>query len=152
MDAPIVIAREAPDQPSVAAMLAEADAFFISLYPVEECHLLDVARLSADDVQFFVARVDGDPVGFCALVDHGDWGEVKRMYTAPVVRGRGVGRRLLETVEQAARAGRLPVLRLETGDKLEAAITMYETAGYRRRGVFGGYPDLVDSIYFEKAL
>ncbi len=146
------IARELPDQPEVVALLAEADAFYDKHYPPELQNLLDVSSLEAPNVHFFVARLDGAAAGFGAVVDHGDWGEVKRMYTAEAVRGMGFGRLILEALEEAGRALRLPVLRLETGYKQTAAIALYENAGYHRRGAFSHYPDIVESLFFEKLL
>ena len=41
--------------------------------------------------------------------------EVKRMYTLPETRGQGVGRQLLDAIEQLARDKGIAVLKLETG-------------------------------------
>ena len=46
----------------------------------------------------------------------------------------------------AALAEGLPMLRLETGDKLAAAVSLYEDSGFTRRPPFGAYEDSPSSI------
>jgi putative acetyltransferase len=77
--------------------------------------------------------------------------EVKSMFVVPAARGRGVGRLVLEAIEAAVR-GRVSALRLETGVKQLAAIRLYETAGFRRRGPFDSYTDDPLSVFMEKPL
>jgi GNAT superfamily N-acetyltransferase len=91
--------------------------------------------------RFFVACA-GDRLVACAgWRAHGDDAELKRMYTAPAARGRGLARRMLATIEESARAdGRKRVI-LETGDRQPEAIGLYESAGYRRIDDFGFYKD-----------
>jgi putative acetyltransferase len=73
------------------------------------------------------------------------------MFVVPEARGRGIGRAILETIEAALR-GRVTTLRLETGIKQDAAIRLYENAGFRRRGPFGSYRDDPLSVFMEKPL
>ena len=46
----------------------------------------------------------------------------------------------------------LPVLRLETGTLLEAAIALYTAQGYRRCGAFGDYAVNGTSVFMEKPI
>ena len=48
--------------------------------------------------------------------------------------------------------GRVTTLRLETGIKQDAAIRLYESAGFHRRGPFGSYRDDPLSVFMEKPL
>ncbi len=57
-------------------------------------------------------------------------GEIKRMYVTPSWRGRGVARRLLGALEDAARSLGLDRVRLDTGSRQPEARRLYETAGY----------------------
>jgi GNAT superfamily N-acetyltransferase len=101
---------------------------------------------------FFVAD-DGDRLVACAgWRRHGDDAELKRMYTAPAARGRGLGRRMLATIEESARAAGCHRLILETGDRQPEAIALYEAAGYVRIPDFGYYKDYPDVLSFAKAL
>src|SRR3546814_9790787 len=54
---------------------------------------------------FLVARIDGEPAGCGALKPLGDGtatGEIKRMYTVPDARRRGVSRAILLRLEEIA--------------------------------------------------
>jgi GNAT superfamily N-acetyltransferase len=85
------------------------------------------------DGVFFIALTDGEAVGCGALRRWGPgMGEIKRMYVDPAVRGRGVGRAILEELEMAARQRAYRILRLETGTPQPEAIRLYEAAGYAR--------------------
>jgi putative acetyltransferase len=75
--------------------------------------------------EFFVAEEDGAVVGFAELGQ--DSGEVQGLYVSPDVGGRGVGRELLRTLEERARAFGLASLRLTSSLN---AVTFYERAGF----------------------
>jgi GNAT superfamily N-acetyltransferase len=102
---------------------------------------------------FLVARIDGVPVG-CGGVRRLDatTGEVKRMYTAPEGRRRGVGRTVLAELERWARDAGLTELRLETGVPQPEAIALYEGAGYRRIAGYGHYRGAPGNVCFAKEL
>jgi len=148
----IEIRREDPDQPDIVALLQAADDWYATLYPPESNHLLDVSTLQQSDIIFLVAREDGVLQGFGAVADRGTYAEIKRMYLAPVARGRKLGRRILDMLEaQAVRNGRT-CFRLETGIHQPEAIGLYRSAGYREIGPFGSYgPDPL-SLFMEKQL
>ena len=101
---------------------------------------------------FFVAY-DGDRlVGCGGWRAHGDDAELKRMYTAPVARGRGLARRMLATIEESARAAGFKRLILETGDRQPEAIGLYESAGYERIEDFGFYKDHEGVLSYARTL
>jgi GNAT superfamily N-acetyltransferase len=80
---------------------------------------------------FLVGYLDGRPVAGGGVKDLGDGiGEIKRMYVAPDVRGRGLARRLLLALEDAARRRGHGRVRLDTGPKQPEARQLYESAGY----------------------
>jgi DNA-binding MarR family transcriptional regulator/GNAT superfamily N-acetyltransferase len=98
-----------------------------------------------------LARLHGEPVGCAALKVHGqEPAEVKRMWVADCVRGLGVGRRLLEAVEEHALASGVRTLRLETNRALPEAIALYRSAGYREVPAFDDEP--YADHWFEKKL
>lgn len=76
--------------------------------------------------------------------------EIKRMYVVPPARGRGVGRVLLEALEDAARKLGYRKVRLDTGPRQPRAERMYRLAGYRPIGNFNANP--VASFFGEKPL
>lgn len=76
--------------------------------------------------EFFVAEEGGVVVGFGELGQ--DDGEIQGLYVSPDVAGRGVGRRLLSTLEERARAHGLESLRLTSSLN---AVAFYERAGFK---------------------
>jgi putative acetyltransferase len=149
----VIIQIEDPDQPALRAMLADGDALYGALYPAEENHLLDIAALRLPSVAFHVARIASRIAGFGAVVAQPDgWAEIKRMYVDPALRGQGVGRLLLEALEGHARQAGISVLRLETGIKQPAALSLYRAAGFMPRGPFGVYVANGSSLFLEKTL
>jgi putative acetyltransferase len=79
-----------------------------------------------DRYEFFVAEEDGVVVGFGELGQEA--GVIQGLYVSPSVKGRGVGRDLLRTLEERARAYGLKWLRLTSSLN---AVTFYERAGFR---------------------
>ncbi len=57
-------------------------------------------------------------------------GEIKRMFVAPACRGRGIGRRLLLTLEGEAVERGCTRVRLDTGSRQRAALALYRSSGY----------------------
>ncbi|WP_229076689.1 GNAT family N-acetyltransferase [Actinoplanes sp. DH11] len=92
------------------------------------------------DGAFLVAELDGSIIGSAGWRRHGTAdAELKRMFTLPAARGRGVARRMLAAIEDSARSAGCTRLILETGDKQPEAIALYESAGYVRIEDFGFY-------------
>lgn len=137
------IALERPDQPAVAALIDELDAYQKPLYPPESHHGIDMDALLQPNVLFAVLReANGEAIGCGAVVLGADFCELKRMYLRPTQRGRGLARLLLEFLEQQAAARGAISFALETGIHQHAAIALYERAGYVRCEPFGDYaPD-----------
>jgi putative acetyltransferase len=147
------IAIEDPRQPEVTALLAESDAYYAAMYPAESNHLLDASSLAQPEVTFLVARVCGRAAGFGALLRHrSTFGEIKRMYVAPAMRGRKLARSLLHALQEHALTDGLLCLRLETGIRQPEAMALYRSAGYREIPPFGDYKPDPLSIFMEKRL
>ncbi|MCK2239191.1 MULTISPECIES: bifunctional helix-turn-helix transcriptional regulator/GNAT family N-acetyltransferase [unclassified Crossiella] len=99
------------------------------------------AELTLPHGLLLVATLHGEPVGCGALKLHQpDWAEVKRMWVSPVVRGLGLGRRLLAELESRAAARGMRTLRLETNQSLAEAIGLYRAAGFREVPAFNDEP------------
>ena len=149
------IAFETPNQPDVIALIADLDAYQLSLYPPELVYALDLPSLMEPRVKFAVAREDdasGKIVGCCAIVLSPEYGEIKRLYVDPAVRGKGTGRGLLNLLERAAVEAGCARMVLETGPSQPEAMGLYERQGFRRCGAFGDYPDDPMSVFMRKEL
>lgn len=123
-----------------------------SLFPPEDNHYLSVDALLVPEISFFVAEDGGEVLGTIALARKDGYGEVKSMFVSPAARGRGVARALLAHLEGVARGMGLPLLRLETGNLLEAAMALYTAQGFRLCGAFGDYEVNGTSVFMEKPL
>ena len=82
---------------------------------------------------FLIATLPEQPVGCGALKLDAKRkvGEIKRMWVSHDVRGLGVGRRLLEALEQRAQQSGIRRVRLSTNRSLTEAQALYRASGYR---------------------
>jgi DNA-binding MarR family transcriptional regulator/GNAT superfamily N-acetyltransferase len=99
---------------------------------------------------FVLATLNGEPVGCGALKCQTGHGEIKRMWVEASCRGLGLGRRILQRLEELARSRRLPRLRLETNRTLIEAQRLYRASGYREVPAFNEEP--YAHHWFEKDL
>ncbi|MEV6581394.1 GNAT family N-acetyltransferase [Streptomyces sp. NPDC051582] len=80
---------------------------------------------------FLIARVGDEAVGCGGVRLLGEHtAEIKRMYVSGVARGHGIGRYLLEHLEQHAASRGATRIMLETGRRNTAALALYHRAGY----------------------
>jgi len=150
---PVAIAIESPLQEDVRHLIAAAHAVSSALYPAESNHYLGVEALAAGDVTFLVARAGTHAIGTGALRRHdATLGEIKQMWIDPDMRGRQLGRRMLEAIEARGRALGLHRLALETGIRNTEALGLYRKSGYRECLPFADYrPDPL-SVFLSKTL
>lgn len=149
----IGIRQEDPAQPDIVALLRQGEANSAALYPAESNHHLPLEGLRHANVQFLVARgADGRPLATGAIVLHGDWAEIKRMWVVEPARGQGLSRRVLAELIARARAAGIGVLRLETGVVSHAALGLYAAMGFARRGPFADYAEDPLSVFMERQL
>lgn len=78
--------------------------------------------------------------------------EVKRMYTQPQYRGKGIATKILLELEQWATELSYQKCVLETGNRQPDAIHVYEKNGYKRIPNYGKYVNMENSVCFEKEL
>jgi GNAT superfamily N-acetyltransferase len=78
--------------------------------------------------------------------------EVKRMYTLPGHRGKGLAIRILSELEGWAKELGYSKCILETGKKQPEAIALYAKCGYQVIPNYGQYAGVENSICFEKNL
>ncbi|MGO9975890.1 MAG: GNAT family N-acetyltransferase [Solirubrobacteraceae bacterium] len=100
---------------------------------------------------FLVAYLRGEPIGCGAIKHHPEEAsDIKRMWVAEPVRGLGIGRRLLGTLEKLGRDSGAPAVRLDTNRSLIEAIEMYRSSGYAEVPAFSDEP--FAHHWFEKPL
>jgi putative acetyltransferase len=142
-----------PRTPSVAALVHELDRYMGGLYPAESNHLVDLETLAGSDVLFFAASAGDDAVGCGAIMFKDGYAEIKRIFVSPRARGLGLGRLMLQRLEEEARALGFGLMRLETGTLQPEALSLFSRMGFSRCNPFGEYPtDDPYSVFMEKRL
>lgn len=98
-----------------------------------------------------VAYLDGAAVGCGAIKEFDEQTvEVKRMYTPPSSRGKGIASQVLEELESWAAALTYSRCVLETGKRQPEAIRLYQKCGYQIISNYGQYIGVENSVCFEK--
>ena len=153
--ASVEIAREPPDSAEARSCLTqyfrELGARFEGGFHHDKEGLADAAEIAPPAGYFVLARLDGEPIGCGGLkrIDEAT-GEIKRVWTAPEARGMGVARRMLHTLEAAARDMGLERLRLDTNRALKEAHALYRKEGFQEIARFNDNP--YADHWFEKGL
>ncbi|WP_378222225.1 bifunctional helix-turn-helix transcriptional regulator/GNAT family N-acetyltransferase [Aquamicrobium soli] len=153
--APIEIAVVPPQEPDARWCL---DRYFEELAQRFESGFDRALGKSPSDAEmtppagfFLVARSDGAPVGCAALVRlSAETMEIKRMWTAPLARGRGVARRMLGELERLAREAGCRKILLDTNRSLTEAQTLYRRQGFVETARYNDNP--YADFWFEKDL
>ena len=124
------------------ALIDSLNAELSGVYPepgANHFHL-DPEEVADGRGTFLVVYRGGTPVGCGALrLLDAETAELKRTYVSPIVRGKGLGRRLLAALEAEARALGVRRLVLETGVRQAAAFALYRATGFQPIPLFGEY-------------
>lgn len=148
----IVVVRTDPHDPQATALLQQSHALMQALFPPEENFYLSIDDLVAEDIHFYTARIGDKILGTGALRVCDGYGEIKSMFVDEAARGQGVADAILRQIEDQARDLDLPWLKLETGNILHAAQSLYARHGFTPCGPFGDYPAIASSVFMEKRL
>lgn len=126
----------------------------------------DLAEKDGDDHSFYdqfnkigkikhaVVLFDNDkPVACGAIKEYTPTTvEIKRMYTLPEKRGKGIATKVLAELEIWAAELSYEKCILETGKRQPEAIGLYKKNGYKVIPNFGQYENVENSVCFEKEL
>ena len=151
----IDIRAEAPDHPAARWCL---DQYFGELERRFENGFTRAKDPPAPDTQFLppggiflLARIDGAIAG-CGEMKRVDdeTGEIKRIWTAPAARGKGVARAIMDALEEVGRGMGYRTVRLDSNRALPEAHALYRKLGYRDIAPFNTDPYC--HFWFGKAL
>lgn len=110
-------------------------------YVVEEALPLGTGELTPPRGMVLIARRDGEAIGCGAVkLEQPRFAEIKRMWVAPPMRGRGLGRQLLAALETRALEAGKSIARLDSNEHLQAALAMYRAHDYREVAPFNAEP------------
>jgi GNAT superfamily N-acetyltransferase len=141
-DSAIALVLEASDTPISVGLQRGYFAEISSRYPGWSPDLIpsaDPAEVAPPVGAWVVAYLGDQPVG-CGGVKRLDdsSAELKRIYLASAARGLGLGRRILEQLEQHARELGYERLRLDTGDLQPEALGLFRSSGYEQIPDYNG--------------
>ncbi len=134
------------DSAAIAGILKEAFTPFENLYTAEafDVTILDAERVQkrfAEKGRIWTALKNERIIGTVSAVDEGERLYIRSMAVLPTAQGFGVGRKLLEAVENYAVEEHFEKLFLYTTPFLHEAIRLYEKNGFKRledvEGFFG---------------
>lgn len=130
------------------------DRFLNELVGGEENRAQYIPYNALDDIHDVLVAYENDiPIG-CASFKRYDDGsaEVKRVFVQEEYRSKGIGRVLMESLEQLAKDKGYSCLILESGEPLAAAMRLYRSLGYTVIPNYGQYVNMSDSVCMEKVL
>jgi len=151
----ITIAAEPLDSADARRLIAALDAHLAERYPPEEVIGLTLRPEHVEPGRgtFVIARGDGVAIGCGALHKLDETtSELKRMFVDPAVRGRGVGKEILDHLERAGQSWGARRLVLGTGSYQTEAIGLYRRAGFKEIECVGEYATSPSSLCFEKEI
>ena len=126
----------------------------------------DLAKRDGNDHSFYaqfnkidkikyvvVAYENGKPIGCGAIKEYTpNTMEIKRMYTSPEGRRKGVATKVLSELETWATELSCEKCILETGKRQPEAIGLYKRNGYKLIPNYGQYAGIENSLCFEKEM
>jgi putative acetyltransferase len=138
---PVITIEESLGE-ELAQLLQAHWLFCTSTTPIEHVYALDASRLFTPDITVFGARVNGELVGVGALrkLDQ-EHAELKSMHTLAKSRGLGIGKAMVDHIEQFAKEQGVKRISLETGatEPFKPARHLYKSLGYQDCEAFGDY-------------
>jgi putative acetyltransferase len=149
------ISIDDPRAEDVRELLERHLGFAHSHSPPEDVHALDVDGLVDPAITFFSLRLEGQLLAVGALKQlDGRHAEIKSMHTAQEVRGRGIGRAMVEHLIGVARDRGACRVSLETGSMaaFAPARSLYARAGFKPCGPFGDYSPSRNSTFMTLSL
>ena len=107
-----------------------------------------------DTIKHVVVLYENDTSISCGAIKENMPGsmEIKRMYTLPVHRGKGLAAKVLAELEKWAAEPGYKKCGLETGRKQPEAIALYKKSGYKIIPNYGQYIGIENSVCFEKEI
>jgi len=148
----IKIARTNSDDQDFIKLVKQLDDYLAELDGEEHAFYNQLNKI--DKLKHvIVAYENSEPVGCGAMREYSpEKMEVKRMYTLPEHRGKGIATTILTELETWAAELSYTKCVLETGKRQPEAIGLYKKNGYTIIPNYGKYVQMDNSVCFEKEL
>lgn len=148
----ITLKRTSSTNPDFQQLVEHLDVY-LSITDGDEHSFYDQFNKLDNINHVILAYEDGVAVGCGAIKKFDDQSmEIKRMYTAPIVRGQGIATQIIKELEIWAKELGNSKCILETGLRQFEAVGFYKKSGYKITPCYGQYADVENSICFEKKL
>ncbi len=146
------ITRTNASNPDFIKLVARLDAY-LTITDGDEHDFYDQYN-KLDNIKYVIVLYENEkPVGCGAIKEYKPGVmEVKRMYTDPDFRGKGIATKILTELENWARELSAHKCILETGHRQIEAVGLYKKNNYKIAENYGQYKDVENSICFEKIL
>ena len=146
----IKIIRTNSDDPHFIALVRLLDADLAKRDGNEHSFYAQFNKI--DTIKYAIVCYEDDtPVACGAIKEYAkDAVEIKRMFTLPEHRGKGIASRVLTELELWAADLTYKTCILETGKRQPEAITLYKRNGYTLIPNYGQYANVENSVCFEK--
>lgn len=146
------IVRADSTHPDFIALVKELDADLAIRDGADHAFYSQYNKI--DLIRHVVVAYEDDLAVSCGAIKKFDDSsmEVKRMYTKPSYRGRGLALHILSELENWAAEMGFEKCVLETGKKQPEAIALYLKAGYKIIPNYGQYINVENSVCFEKPI
>lgn len=148
----ITVTRTTSDNPDFEKLVIELDAFLAILDGEDHAFYAQFNKSSALKNAVIVYENE-TAVGIGAYKEYdSETVEMKRMYTLPEHRGKGIASKILSELELWAKEENYKIAVLETGFMQKDAISLYQKLGYVITENYGQYIGVENSVCMKKTL
>lgn len=148
----ITLKRTTSDDQDFVLLVKQLDAYLAVIDGDEHAFYNQFNKI--DKIRHVIIAYENDTAVGCGAIKElaKDSMEVKRMFTSPAGRKKGVATKVLAALEEWALELAYKKCVLETGIKQADAISLYQKCGYQSIPNYGQYIGIENSVCFEKEL
>ena len=148
----IRLKRTNSDNPDFIQLVSLLDAYLAKIDGEE--HVFYAQLNKTDKIKHVIVAYEDEKAVSCGAIRdfNGQAMEVKRMYTLPEYRGKGIAKKVLNELEKWAAELSYGKCILETGLRQPEAIELYTKSGYKSIPNYGKYQGVGNSVCFEKVI
>ncbi len=146
------ILRTTSENPNFQNLVKQLDAYLAVMDGDEHAFYHQYNKI--DLLKNCIVIFDNDKAVACGAIKAFDEKsmEVKRMFTLPEKRGKGLASAILKELETWTKELGYEKTVLETGKRQTEAVALYEKCGYKIIPNYGQYAGVENSVCFEKTL